>query len=89
MMNGCRPLRGLFLYIPAILGSPAEQLGWGARLYAVAALRGLNANSSPTCSDEILRIRGWVAACPRWQNQLCGLMGSLFWARAAAFSLLR
>jgi hypothetical protein len=23
-------------------GSPAEQLGWGARLYAFATLRGLN-----------------------------------------------
>jgi len=32
-------------------GAPAEHLGWGARLYAIAALRGLNANSSATCSE--------------------------------------
>ena len=48
-------LRGLFASysddpgVPASLhpraGSPAEQLGWGARLYAVAALRGLNSSS--------------------------------------------
>ena len=49
---GCRPLRGLRIVSCLVVswgsaalhpraGSPAEHLGWGARLYAVAALRGL------------------------------------------------
>src|SRR6267378_3815468 len=47
MMGGCRPLRGL---------SHLLQRSWGSaplhpRLSAIAALRGLNANSSATCSE--------------------------------------
>src|SRR5688500_14973016 len=52
----CHPLRGLRIGFAALhprAGSPAEHLGWGARLYAVAALRGLRQfNSRSVCQID-------------------------------------